>query len=212
MDSISSLAVAMLLETELTRDQDRPGAPWPLLSAASVGLGVRAPANPLASSLGRTTPKGEMARTAESGRGTVGREGPRTQQRKEERLEKHYGGRGAAPIRDGNRNGGGTRVWQIPWTEGLEFPAMAPEDVGCCGPPREQKGPCRHCWGEGIGWSGGVSFLQRPHAPQLSHPAQQCRTGTPGLGLPPEPPSPRAARSPWTLENNGGIAGRPARC
>lgn len=213
MDSISSLAVAMLLETELTRDQDRLGARMAPAVCSFGGTQGKSACEPLGLQPGQDNPQGEKWLGRQSlAEGQWGERDP-GHSRERKKVEKHCGGRGAAPMGDGNRNGvGGTRVWQIPWTEGLEFPAMAPEDVGCCGPPREQKGTCRHCRGEGIGWTGGVSFLQRPHTPQLSHRAQQCRTGTPGLGLPPEPASPRAARSPWALENNGGIAGRPARC
>lgn len=174
----------MLLETELTRDQDRPGAPWPLLSAASVGLGVRAPANPLASSLGRTTPKGEMARTAESGRGTVGREGPRTQQRKEERLEKHYGGRGAAPIRDGNRNGGGNASLADPVDRG---PGV----------------PCDGSRGRGLLWT----------APRTEGALQALLGGRDrvewGRQFPPETPRPSALPPCPTVQNWDPWAGSP---
>lgn len=203
---ISGLAVVMLLETELSGDRDLQQAS---MATAGCSLGRtrgKGPREPLGLQPRQDDPMGETTRTAESGRGMVGREGPRHSRERKKFWRNHGGWGEVAPMRDGNR-GEGMRVWQILWAEGLEFAAVAPE--GCCGAPRAQTGPCRHCWEEGIGQSGDISFLQRPHTPQLSHTAQQC-SPTPGLGLPPKSPSqgPLDRHGRWKI-TEALLAGRP---
>lgn len=90
-------------------------------------------------------------------------------------------------MRDGS-SGEGMQVWQILRAEGLEFAAVAPEAMGYCGGPREQKGPCRNCWGKGQGRVE-TSVSSRDPTPLSSPTLPNCRTGTPGLGLPPKLPS-----------------------